>query len=1070
MILIEETGKPKKLYSKSKSDDSNPQEFLGISNTEEEERKEALQVQNKPSLCAKMCYTLFPEFCRINTVTPRKVKINCSKPSNHSFFTNSIKNQKYNILTFIPFVILAQFSIFSNQFYLVLIISQFFEPFKVGFLIGYLSPLVFVIIVTLIKEGRDDFMRYRRDKEINNTKYTRIRSSCKFCKGVQRCDNCDFSQEQVKSCDIKVGDILKIKHNERLPADVVILQSESDQIFIRTDQLDGETDWKLRKPVKLVSSQFKTFELFFKAILSSQNKELVDIIISPPTKQIYEFQASLVLNEGQLIKESLGLENTMWTNTVLASAECICLVIYIGKETRAQMNSNKSRRKIGKLDLEINFLSKLLFLVMVIISIIILLLKERGLNNIYLNLLTLFRFIVLFCSIIPIALRVNLDISKTVFSMNISKDHENIPGAIARNSTIPEDLGRIDYLFCDKTGTLTKNEMVFKTLAIESDVFNSNDNFADMRKMLQEDFIKTDTPFHDLIYKHASTPSMQDSVFKEDGRRGSREHLNYEDYLERNKSKIKRPPSEDKVDDDAYSSTKKLRRNKRKILRDAITAMALCNSVNVVSDIKLQANVESEPKKSELIKDICNTQFSRFESCSAVENNCKPHEQLLDNDEIEMNDQTYLSNDDNSIINNDNMKMILDVPEYQASSPDEISLVRTAAHLGCQLFRRTDTLIQLKNVKGFDEKGEESFCIEDYEILQSFPFSSDTKRMGIILKNLKHNFIVFYLKGAESVLEKFIKEDSVGIMREHCESLASSGLRTLVISFKLIDQAFYNDWANTYNEALNTFENRKEKIAVCFSQIEQNLNFLCVTGVDDMLQDNVYETIDNLRNAGIKIWMLTGDKVETATCVSISTGIKSKLQKVKYIIEDDSPNRIRQVLEAYANPSFSLKNKNADDLLIIDGKCLEVVLTQFEEMFFKIALRASSVICCRCSPTQKAQVVKLAKRYTNKRLSCIGDGGNDVAMIQEADVGIGIVGKEGLQASLASDFSILTFSHLNHLLLWHGRISYKNTAKISKFIIHRGLIISFIQVNNFNHNKPIVHFLCHFLLLSNSDI
>lgn len=90
-------------------------------------------------------------------------------------------------------------------------------------------------------------------------------------------------------------------------------------------------------------------------------------------------------------------------------------------------------------------------------------------------------------------------------------------------------------------------------------------------------------------------------------------------------------------------------------------------------------------------------------------------------------------------------------------------------------------------------------------------------------------------------------------------------------------------------------------------------------------------------------------------------------------------------------------------------------------------------------------VAKKIQQYTNKRIACVGDGGNDVGMIQVADVGIGIVGKEGMQASLAADFSILQFNYLSHLILWHGRLSYKRSAVLAQFVIHRGLIISIIQ-------------------------
>jgi phospholipid-translocating ATPase len=185
--------------------------------------------------------------------------------------------------------------------------------------------------------------------------------------------------------------------------------------------------------------------------------------------------------------------------------------------------------------------------------------------------------------------------------------------------------------------------------------------------------------------------------------------------------------------------------------------------------------------------------------------------------------------------------------------------------------------------------------------------------------------------------------------------------------------------------------------------------------------------------------MLTGDKVETAICIAISTGIKHKKQN--FFVIRDRPND-----SEYVKHELEEFMRAFDSVLIIDGDCLEVALGQHEKLFFEASMKAPSVVCCRCSPTQKSRIVKNIKKYTDKRTCAIGDGGNDVAMIQEADVGIGIVGKEGLQASLAADFSITKFRHLSFLLLWYGRISYTNTATISKFIIHRGLIISLVQV------------------------
>lgn len=134
-------------------------------------------------------------------------------------------------------------------------------------------------------------------------------------------------------------------------------------------------------------------------------------------------------------------------------------------------------------------------------------------------------------------------------------------------------------------------------------------------------------------------------------------------------------------------------------------------------------------------------------------------------------------------------------------------------------------------------------------------------------------------------------------------------------------------------------------------------------------------------------------------------------------------------------------------MLMIDGIALSRIMAVdgLRARFFEVASEAKSVCVCRCSPTQKASVAKCIKSYTKKKIACVGDGGNDVAMIQEADVGLGIVGREGMQASLAADFSLTQFSHLKQLILWHGRMSYQRSAKLSQFIIHRGMIISFIQ-------------------------
>ena len=231
---------------------------------------------------------------------------------------------------------------------------------------------------------------------------------------------------------------------------------------------------------------------------------------------------------------------------------------------------------------------------------------------------------------------------------------------------------------------------------------------------------------------------------------------------------------------------------------------------------------------------------------------------------------------------------------------------------------------------------------------------------------------------------------------------------------------------------------REAQVRKVVESLEHDMEFLGITGVEDKLQEDVCNTLETLRDAGVQVWMLTGDKIETATCIAISAGIKSNQQDVFIMKELTDPVEIKEKLNAFSN--------TYNKVLIIDGITLGVALEKCYQTFFESACKAPAVVCCRCSPTQKAIVTEGIKKVTKKKTCAIGDGGNDVGMIQAADVGIGIEGKEGKQAALAADYSVLKFKYLTRLLLFHGRLSYKRSAVLSQFVIHRGLTISVIQL------------------------
>jgi len=356
-----------------------------------------------------------------------------------------------------------------------------------------------------------------------------------------------------------------------------------------------------------------------------------------------------------------------------------------------------------------------------------------------------------------------------------------------------------------------------------------------------------------------------------------------------------------------------------------------------------------------------------------------------------------------------------------------VAIVKWTESVGLTLVFRDISNIHIRNSSG------DTF---EFEVLQLFPFTSETKRMGIIVRDLATGEITFFEKGADVVMAKIVQYNDW--LEEECGNMAREGLRTLVVARKKLSEEMYQEFEAKYHVAKTSISDRTNVMNAVVSQLlEQDLELLGVTGVEDKLQDNVKATLETLRNAGLKIWMLTGDKIETATCIAISSKLVARNQVIHSVAKLKDEQSAQDELEA-----IKLKR---DCCLVIDGESIQLYLDHLREEFIELTVRLPVVVCCRCSPTQKADIARLIKRYTRKRICCIGDGGNDVSMIQQADVGVGIVGKEGKQASLAADFSVNQFSYLSRLLLWHGRNSYKRSAKLSQFVIHRGLIISIMQ-------------------------
>ncbi|KAI8659711.1 Phospholipid-transporting ATPase [Fusarium sp. Ph1] len=947
----------------------------------------------------------------------RHVAVGSTQPVR--FPNNIISNAKYTALTFLPITLYNEFSFFFNMYFLLVALSQAIPALRIGYLLTYIAPLAFVLCITMGKEAFDDIARRRRDTEANSEEYNilvfqdsdstqtplrqrkmlkseLLRKQSKRPKGARDSlsDILEEDDSQApppssrvvevsrKSKDLKVGDVLKLTKGQRVPADVVILKcfsseaptpapipeepaeeesllafgdGEADpagkgkqpaedtpeedesgpggETFIRTDQLDGETDWKLRLASPLTQN------------LPTEEFVRLRVTGGKPDRKVNEFLGTIELLDSRkdalahhaMAQDSdasrtaaLSIDNTAWANTVIASqATTLAVIMYTGPQTRSALSTAPSRSKTGLLEYEINSLTKILCALTLALSVILVALEGFGTTEGNVWYVKIMRFLVLFSTIVPISLRVNLDMGKSAYSWFIQRD-PGMPGAVVRTSTIPEDLGRIEYLLSDKTGTLTQNEMEMKKIHVGT-VSYANEAMDEVSTYVRQGFYippSTDHASNNMLITPSSTYSST-----------------------------------------ATMGTTRTRREIGTRVRDVVLALALCHNVTPTVDI--------EDGK--------------------------------------------------------------EVTGYQASSPDEIAIVKWTESVGLRLVYRDRKSMVLEFT------GSKRPVVR-VRILDVFPFTSEGKRMGIIVhfhenvnvKNpdLSSGEIWFFQKGADTVMSSIVAANDW--LDEETANMAREGLRTLVVGRKKLSSQQYQEFSSRYQEASLSISGRDAGMQRVVSHyLERDLELIGVTGVEDKLQKDVKPSLELLRNAGIKIWMLTGDKVETARCVAVSSKLVARGQYIYTVAKLKKKDNAQEHLDF-------LRSKT-DACLLIDGESLALFLTHFRIEFISIAVQLPTVVACRCSPNQKAEVAKLIREYTKKRVCCIGDGGNDVSMIQAADVGVGIVGKEGRQASLAADFSIEQFCHLVKLLVWHGRNSYKRSAKLAQFVIHRGLIIAVCQ-------------------------
>ncbi|XVF11681.1 hypothetical protein REPUB_Repub08aG0048300 [Reevesia pubescens] len=874
---------------------------------------------------------------------------------------NYVSSTKYTVVTFFPKSLFEQFRRVANFYFLICAILSF-TPLSPYSAVSNVLPLVVVIGATMGKEVIEDWRRKKQDIEVNNRKV-------KVHQG-------DGVFEHTKWMDLKVGDIVKVEKDEFFPADLILLSSSYEEAicYVETTNLDGETNLKLKQALEATSSLHEDSSFpNFKAVIRCED----------PNANLYSFVGSLELGEEQnpLSPQQLLLRGSKLRNTDYVFGA----VIFSGHDTKVIQNSTAPPSKRSKIEKRMDKIVYFLFAVLVVLSIVGSIFfgiatredVENGRmtrwylrpdeTTIYYNpkrptvaaILQFLTALMLYSYLIPISLYVSIEIVKVLQSIFINQDlhmyyEEADKPARARTSNLNEELGQVDTILSDKTGTLTCNSMEFIKCSVAGTSYGLG--ITEVERA--------------LAWRKGSSLAQ--------------EVTDVEEFKEEKPS---------------------------------------VKGFNFVDERIMNGNWLNEPRADVIQK---------FLRLLAICHTAIP----------EVDEETG---------------RIL----YEAESPDEAAFVVAAKELGFEFYERTQTSILLYELEPVSGKKVE----RSYKLLNILEFSSLRKRMSVIVRN-EEGKLLLLCKGADSVMfERLAKngQEFVEQTKEHIDEYADAGLRTLVLAYREIDEEEYAEFSEQLTEAKNQVSaDREEMIEEVAEKIEKDLILLGATAVEDKLQNGVPECIDKLARAGIKIWVLTGDKMETAINIGFACSLLRQGMKQTIINSETPENKALEKAEDKSAAAAALKasvlqqivegkqlltssKENPEALaLIVDGKSLTYALEDdVKDIFLELAIGCASVICCRSSPKQKALVTRLVKTKTGSTTLAIGDGANDVGMLQEADIGVGISGVEGMQAVMSSDIAIAQFRFLERLLLVHGHWCYRRISSMICYFFYKNIAFGF---------------------------